>query len=68
MESMPCQLNLERIFFDIKKDVLSLVDDIEEIDRYFEKSDGKLTDDLLELMDFLGYDTTHIAIIGIERV
>lgn len=47
-------------FFDIQKDVLSLVDGLEEVDRYFEESDEKLTDDLLELMESLGYDTQKI--------
>jgi hypothetical protein len=47
-------------FFDVIKEAHSLVEDIEEVDKYFEESDHLLVSDLVSFLNKLEYDTTKV--------
>lgn len=59
-EEYAVPINSKANFFDVQKNVVRLVDDLEKLDRYFEESDERLTNDLINLMESLGYDTQKI--------
>jgi len=44
-------------FFDLIREIYSLVEDIKEVDKIFNESDEKLMSDLLKFLQRLGYDT-----------
>ncbi len=50
-------INSKADFFELVKETHSLVEDIEEVNKYFEESDELLNSEVLELLDRLGYET-----------
>jgi hypothetical protein len=56
-EEFAVPINSKADFFELLKETFTLVDDIEEVNEYFEESDEILNNEVIELLEKLGYAT-----------